>query len=51
MKNSLVFRFWDKFEKPEVGCWNWLGAEDGHGYGMIRHGGYGRKGSHTMQAK
>ena len=35
MKTSLVDRFWDKFERPEEGCWNWNASKDSYGYGYI----------------
>jgi hypothetical protein len=32
---SLADRFWPKVKKLESGCWEWQGALDGHGYGVI----------------
>lgn len=43
IKDSLVWRFWIKFERPKGGCWEWKASKDGHGYGLIQRGGYGRK--------
>ena len=34
-RQSLVFRFWDKFYRPKNGCWEWCGAINGRGYGHI----------------
>lgn len=32
-------RFMAKVKVSEGGCWEWIGAEDGHGYGQINIGG------------
>jgi hypothetical protein len=38
--NPLVDRIWEKVQvDPITGCWLWLGATDGRGYGQIRFGG------------
>lgn len=50
IKDSLVWRFWIKFDRPKEGCWEWNGSKDGCGYGMIKRGGYGRSGHSTMRA-
>ena len=34
-RTSLRERFESKFVRSESGCWNWLGAKDGKGYGRI----------------
>ena len=34
-------RFWPKVQKTD-GCWLWLGAKTGNGYGSYRNGGFGR---------
>lgn len=32
----LVERFWSKVNVTDTGrCWNWSGAKDGHGYGLV----------------
>lgn len=41
IKDSLVWRFWNKFTRPKVGCWEWFAAKDHFGYGQI--GRYGRR--------
>lgn len=33
---SLVDRFWEKFSRPENGCWEWNGAKKANGYGHIK---------------
>ena len=50
MKKSLVDRFWDKVDRPEEGCWPWVASTDEKGYGFIKRGGYGRKGSSNIRA-
>ena len=35
---TLEDRFWAKVRKG-VGCWEWIGAKEGHGYGVIAVGG------------
>lgn len=35
MKNSLVFKFWDGFERPKNKCWNWFKGKDSLGYGHV----------------
>ena len=35
---SLVDRFWDKFERPAEGCWNWMASCYTNGYGKIGYG-------------
>lgn len=37
---SLADRFWRKVQKSD-GCWIWMGANDGRGYGSIREAGRG----------
>jgi hypothetical protein len=32
---SLVDRFWDKFDRPEEGCWQWKAMTDENGYGHV----------------
>ena len=32
-------RFWAKVVKRPYGCWEWTGAQDGHGYGHFNAGG------------
>lgn len=39
--NKTIERLLSKVDKTE-GCWNWQGAQDGHGYGQLSVG--GRKG-------
>lgn len=34
VKGSLEDRFWSKVQRSE-GCWEWLGAQDDHGYGVL----------------
>jgi len=49
MKKSLVDRFWDKFERPEEGCWPWVAATK-NGYGCIGREDYWLSGSKTIYA-
>ena len=38
-RRSLVERFWERFDRPADGCWEWHGCTDENGYGYIgRHG-------------
>ena len=39
IKDSLVWRFWIKFDKPKEGCWEWKAAKSPKGYGLIRRSG------------
>lgn len=34
-KPTLLDRFNDKSERPDEGCWRWLGLIDRHGYGSL----------------
>lgn len=36
---SVITRFWGKFERG-LGCWNWIGARDEDGYGVITQTGH-----------
>lgn len=47
LRKSLVDRFWDKFSRPDTGCWNWTGATTSSGYGQI---GRSRSGSGKIVA-
>lgn len=38
IRDSLVWRFWIKFERPKIGCWNWKAGLDSCGYGSINKG-------------
>ena len=38
---SMEERFWNKVNKIEGGCWEWVGCKDSHGYGRYT---VGRKG-------
>jgi len=40
MKKSLVDRFWDKFDRPEDGCWEWTAGLNKSGYGYVARGHY-----------
>lgn len=40
-RGSLEARFWAKVRKTEGGCWEWTGAQNGSGYGVIGLGGRG----------
>jgi DNA-binding XRE family transcriptional regulator len=31
-------KFWDKVNKTENGCWEWLGSVNAGGYGQVRRG-------------
>ncbi len=43
---TLKERFYEKFEvDPETGCWNWVAAMRGHGYGSIQVDGKAQKAS------
>lgn len=46
-RQSLVWRFWNKFDKPKNKCWNWRGSVDTSGYGLIRQS-RGRKGCSSL---
>lgn len=35
MNKSLVDRFWEKFERPKEGCWEWKGGLRSTGYGQV----------------
>jgi len=37
IKKSLVFRFWDNFDRPKEGCWLWKAGKS-KGYGVISNG-------------
>lgn len=41
-RGSLSERFWAKVDKQD-GCWEWMGAKAGTGYGSIQAGGRGSK--------
>jgi len=38
-RKTLAERFWPKVRVAEDGCWLWLAALDGKGYGVINSGG------------
>ena len=38
IKKSLVFRFWDKFDRPKDECWLWKAGKSSGGYGNIDRG-------------
>lgn len=40
IKDSLVWRFWIKFDRPKEGCWEWKASRTTFGYGLI--GRFGR---------
>lgn len=42
----IAERFWSKVRKTR-GCWTWIGARTGHGYGML---GRGRRGEGNVYA-
>lgn len=46
-RQSLVWRFWNKFTRLKNGCWNWDGCVDTSGYGLIRQS-RGRKGCSSL---
>lgn len=35
---SIGNRFWKFVNKTDIGCWEWTGAQDNHGYGQISNG-------------
>lgn len=34
-RESLVDRFWEKFDRPKEGCWEWTGYFSSTGYGQL----------------
>lgn len=35
MKETLDERFWPKVDRGDDGCWQWIGSNNGRGYGQI----------------
>lgn len=36
MKKSIKERFFDKIEKSDDGCWNWIAGKNSAGYGVLK---------------
>jgi hypothetical protein len=43
-----VLKLADRFQVEADGCWSWLGAKNGHGYGVVRVDGRPMRGAHRV---